>query len=44
MTAYVDDRQVLTDNVGESFTGGVTFGTLDIGTGYTDAAQCDFKD
>jgi hypothetical protein len=43
VTAYVDDRKLLTDNVGESFTGGVTFGTLDIGTGYTEDAQCDFK-
>lgn len=36
--------QVFSDYVSQSLTGGVDFGTKDIGSGYNDDATCEFKD
>jgi len=41
--AFVDDRQVFSDYIPQSLSGGVSFGTLDIGSGYTDDASCEFR-
>jgi hypothetical protein len=43
VTAFVDDRQVFSDYIPGSLSGGVTFGTLDIGSGYDDDATCQFR-
>jgi hypothetical protein len=44
ITAFVDDTQVFSDYVSQSLTGGIDFGTKDIGSDYTDDATCEFKD
>jgi hypothetical protein len=41
--AFVDDRLVFSDYIPQSLSGGVSFGTLDIGSGYTDDASCEFR-
>jgi hypothetical protein len=43
VTAFVDDYQVFSDTITQSLTGGVTFGTTDIGTGRADHATCEFQ-
>jgi hypothetical protein len=43
VTAFVDNYQVFSDSISQSLTGGVTFGTMDIGTGYDDDATCEFQ-
>jgi hypothetical protein len=43
VTGYVDDRQVFSDYVPGSLSGGLTFGTLDIGSGFYDDATCQFR-
>jgi hypothetical protein len=41
VTAYVDDRKVFEDFIGNEPTNGhLTFGTLDIGSGYSDDGTC----
>lgn len=44
LTAFVDDRKVFSQYIDRPLTGRVTFGTLDIGGGYTDDATCEFSD
>jgi hypothetical protein len=44
VTAFVDNRQVFSDYIPRSVSGGLTFGTLDIGGGYYDDATCQFRD
>jgi len=43
VTAFVDNTRVFSDYVAQSLTGGVDFGTMDIGNGYTDDATCEFQ-
>jgi len=43
VTAFVDNRKAFTDFISSPLSGRVTFGTLDIGSGYTDDANCEFK-
>jgi hypothetical protein len=43
MSAFVDDRKVFSDFISKPLSGRVTFGTLDIGSGYTDDANCEFR-
>jgi hypothetical protein len=42
VTAYVDDRRVFSDYLGRT-SGGLDFGALDIGSGYTDSGTCEFR-
>jgi hypothetical protein len=44
VTAFVDDRQVFSDDIPGSLSGGLTFGTLDTGSGYDDDATCQFRE
>ncbi len=43
VTAFVDGNRVFSDYISQSLTGGVTFGTMDIGGGYDDDATCEFQ-
>jgi hypothetical protein len=43
VTAFVDNTRVFSDYVAQSLAGGVDFGTMDIGNGYTDDATCEFQ-
>jgi hypothetical protein len=43
LTAFVDDRRIFSEYIDRPLTGRVTFGTLDIGSGYTDDATCQFR-
>jgi hypothetical protein len=43
VTGFVDDTQVFSDYVSQPLTGGIDFGTKDIGSGYDDDATCEFK-
>jgi hypothetical protein len=43
LTAFVDDHQAFIDYISRLLVGGVSFATLDIGSGYTDDETCEFR-
>ena len=43
VTAFVDNTRVFSDYIAQSLAGRVDFGTLNIGSGYTDDATCVFR-
>lgn len=44
VTAFIDNMKVFTEHISRRLAGAVDFGTLDIGSGYTDDATCEFED